>query len=514
MQKLPIGIQDFGKLRSNGFMYIDKTEKIFDLVDGAGYYFLSRPRRFGKSVLVSTLKEIFSGNKELFKGLWIEDKIEWKKYPVLHFDFSKANYKSLGLEKAIQQRLDQQAKLYDISLKNQDISDKLQELVLKLREKFNERVVILIDEYDKPIIDFLGKDDIHIAEENRDIMKTFYSPIKSLDPHLRFFFLTGVSRFSKVSIFSDLNNLYDISLEASASDLLGYTEDEILHYFSDFITLIAKNKNISEEQLVEQMRSWYNGYNFRGVKKIYNPFSVLSFFKSQEFNNYWFQTGTPTFLVKLIAEQNYYIIKEIETSLDSLGKFELTNLNPIAILFQTGYLTLKEHLVFDIYRLGYPNKEVENSLEQLLLAEYAQKYTTQTSSLLYQLKISFDKNELDKVFVHINALFADIPHQIFEDKLESYYHSIIHLIFKLLGYYTQSEVSTSEGRIDAVVQTGNNIYILEFKVGKTAKNAIKQIKDKNYAEKYKSEKENGKTIYIIGVACNEKTIKDYLIEEI
>ncbi|WP_338766814.1 AAA family ATPase [Bernardetia sp. ABR2-2B] len=514
MKKLPIGIQDFEKLRTGGFMYIDKTEKIFDLVDGAGYYFLSRPRRFGKSLLVSTLKEIFSGKRELFDDLWIEDKIEWKKFPVLHFSFTEIDYKKLGLEKAIEENLFYHASLFEITLEAKTITTQLQELVRKLHKKFNERVVILIDEYDKPIIDFLGKDEIHIAEENRDIMKNFYSPIKSLDPHLRFFFLTGVSRFSKVSIFSDLNNLNDISLEHYASDLLGYTEKEILHYFSDYITLIAKNKNISEKELTDEMREWYNGYNFRGIHKVYNPFSVLSFFKSQEFNNYWFKTGTPTFLIKLLAENEYYDIEEIETSLNALEKFEITNLNPVTILFQTGYFTIKDHLMADIYLLGYPNREVQNSMNQLLLAEYAKKETTETTSLLYQIKKSFDKNQLDKVFVYINALFADIPYQIFEDKKESYYHSIVHLIFSLLGYYTQSEVSTSEGRIDAVVETEKYIYILEFKVDNTAQNAIKQIKEKNYSEKYKSEKENGKTIYIIGVACNEKTIKEYLVEQI
>jgi len=517
MKKLPIGIQNFGKLRTNGFIYIDKTEKIFDLVDGAGYYFLSRPRRFGKSLLVSTLKEIFSGNKELFKDLWIEDKIDWKKYPVIHLDFANANYKSLGLEKAIQIRLEDQASLHDIKLESETISDTLQELVRKLHKKFNERVVILVDEYDKPIIDFLGKDEVHIAEENRNIMKNFYSPIKSLDEHLRFFFLTGVSKFTKVSIFSDLNNLNDISLGGSYSDLLGYTEKEILHYFSDYIKITAKTNSISETELLQEMRLWYNGYNFRGVEKVYNPFSVLNFFDKQEFNNYWFETATPTFLIKLVVEGGYYDIKNERSDLSSLGNFDLFNLDPITILFQTGYLTLKEHIIENIYFLGYPNKEVQLSILKLLLAEYSRKNSRQTINLLIQLKESFDKNELDKVFVHINALFADIPHQIFEDKLESYYHSIIHLIFKLLGYYTQSEVSTSEGRIDAVVQTGNNIYILEFKVGKTekaAKNAIQQIKEKNYAQKYKSEKENGKTIYIIGVACNEKTIKEYIIEEI
>lgn len=514
MQELPIGVQEFSKLRSKEYLYVDKTEQIAKLLSGSGYYFLSRPRRFGKSLLVSTLKEIFSGNKSLFEGLWIEDKIEWRNYPVLHFSFTEIDYKILGLEKAIEENLFYQASLYDIELKTTTINTQLQELVRKLHQKFNERVVILIDEYDKPIIDFLGKDEIHIAEENREIMKNFYSPIKSLDPHLRFFFLTGVSKFSKVSIFSDLNNLNDISLGNNFADLLGYTESEVLHYFSNYIKITAKTNGISEEELLQEIRLWYNGYNFKGSEKVYNPFSVLNFFDKQEFNNYWFETGTPTFLVKLVIQGGYYDMQNIEASLSSLGKFELRDLSPIAMLFQTGYLTLKENLVFDIYRLGYPNKEVANSLEQLLLAEYAKKQTTETTSLLYQLKVNFDNNKLDKVFIHLNSLFASIPYQIFETKKESYYHSIIYLTFKLLGYYTQSEVSTSEGRIDAVVQAQNFIYILEFKVSDTAQNALQQIKDKKYADKYKMEKENGKQIFLIGVACNEKTITDYLVEEI
>jgi len=356
MKKLPIGIQNFGKLRTNGFIYIDKTEKIFDLVDGAGYYFLSRPRRFGKSLLVSTLKEIFSGNKELFKDLWIEDKIDWKKYPVIHLDFANANYKSLGLEKAIQIRLEDQASLHDIKLESETISDTLQELVRKLHKKFNERVVILVDEYDKPIIDFLGKDEVHIAEENRNIMKNFYSPIKSLDEHLRFFFLTGVSRFSKVSIFSDLNNLVDLTLNPLARTLLGYTQNELEYYFENYIKHIALEKQISETELKQQIKEWYNGYSFGG-EKLYNPFSIMNFMADEEFNNYWFKTGTPTFLVKLVAENNYYQMKDIKLSLDSLDKFNLRKLDPIIILFQTGYLTLKEHLEADMYRLGYPNKK-------------------------------------------------------------------------------------------------------------------------------------------------------------
>jgi len=511
MKKLPIGIQSFKKLRENDFLYVDKTEHIFELVTKSQVYFLSRPRRFGKSLLVSTLKELFSGNRYLFKDLWIEDKIEWKKYPVVHFEFAKAGYKQIGLDNYLLLAMKKVASEHDLEINSTTVGFALEELIRKLYKKYNQQVVLLIDEYDKPIIDFLGKDEIEIAIKNREIMKEFYSPIKSLDNELRFFFLTGVTRFSKVSIFSDLNHLLDISLTPFSATLLGYTEEEILHYFNDYIKKVAKNKNIKETELIEMMRLWYNGYNFKGEIKVYNPFSVLSFFRHQEFNNYWFETGTPTFLVKLVAEGGYYDFKNIKTNLPALGNFDITHLTPIAILFQTGYLTLKEHIVANAYRLDYPNKEVENSMVQLLLDEYARKDTDQTTNLLLQLKENFENNDLESVFIDLNALFSDIPYQIFDAKKEKYYHSIVFLTFKMLGYYAISEVSTSRGRIDAVVETESTIYILEFKVNNTAQNALEQIKEKKYADKYLNQ---NKKITLIGISFEGKGIKEYVTEEL
>ena len=511
MKNLPIGIQSFSELRENDFLYIDKTEHIFELVSGSKVYFLSRPRRFGKSLLVSTLKELFLANKELFKDLWIEDKIEWVKYPVVHFDFAKADYKQMGLTNYFLSTINKIAVEYDMEINSTTIGFALEELIQKLHKKYNQQVVLLIDEYDKPIIDFLGKDQIDIAVENREIMKEFYSPIKSLDNELRFFFMTGVTKFSKVSIFSDLNHLLDISLSSFSSTLLGYTEKEIIFYFDEYIKETAKTKNIKEIELIEKMRLWYNGYDFRGKIKVYNPFSVLNFFRHQEFNTYWFETGTPTFLVKLVEEGGYYDMKNVKTTLPALGNFEITNLDPIAVLFQTGYLTLKEHIVENVYQLGYPNKEVENSMVELLLAQYTKKQPAQTTNLLLQLKESFDTNDLENVFVDLNALFADIPYQIFDAKREKYYHSVIFLTFKHLGYYATSEVSTSRGRIDAVVETQNSIYILEFKVNDTAQNALKQIKEKKYADKYLNQ---NKKIILIGVSFEDKAIKEYVVEEL
>ena len=513
MQKLPIGIQSFSELRSKGFLYVDKTEQILELVEGSKVYFLSRPRRFGKSLLISTLKELFLGKKELFEGLFIEDKIEWNFFPVIHLDFSKSNYKEIGLNLAIKERLDYQANLYEIELESQIVSSQLEELIRKLYKKYNQQVVLLIDEYDKPIIDFLEKDKIHIAEENREIMKNFYSSIKSLDNELRFFFLTGVSRFTKVSVFSDLNNLNDITVSRLANTLVGYTETEINHYFDDYIKLIAKEKNTTQLEIKQEIKEWYNGYSFGG-EKLYNPFSVLNFMSDREFNNYWFTTGTPTFLVKLMREKQYYDMDNTIMDLDSLGNFDITTMQPITVLFQTGYLTLLKEIDRKVYNLGYPNREVKNSMLNLLLNSYTYQEQGFAIPLAVQLKQAFLKQDLKTFFIHFNTLFAKIPYQIFEQHKESYYHSIIFLVFELLGFYIDAEVSTSIGRIDAVVKTGTHIYILEFKVDDTAQNAIQQIKDKKYAEKYLSEQKKGKKIIFIGVACQEKTIKEYLVEEV
>ncbi len=517
MQKLPLGIQSFRELRTNDYLYVDKTKQILELIETSKVYFLSRPRRFGKSLLVSTLKELFLGNKELFKGLFIEDKIEWKKFPVIHLDFAKSNYKKLGLELAIKERLTYQADLYEIELTKNTISSQLEELIRKLKEKYNQKVVLLIDEYDKPIIDFLGEETVHIAEENRDIMKEFYSPIKSLDDELQFFFLTGVSRFSKVSIFSDLNHLNDITLTRLGHTLVGYTEQEVYDYFEENINQIAKEKNSTQTEIKAAIRDWYNGYSFRG-EKLYNPFSILSFMIDREFNNYWFTTGTPTFLVKLMREEQYYDMDNTIMDLQTLSSFDITNMQPVTVLFQTGYLTLIEEKRMNVYKLGYPNREVKNSMLNMLLNSYTHNKEGFAIPLAIQIEEAFVAQDFETLFIHFNTLFAKIPYQIFEQHKESYYHSVVFLTFELLGFYINSEVSTSKGRIDAVVKTEKAIFVLEFKVNGTAEDAIQQIKEKGYADKYKSENQKvnnkGKKIYLIGVSFKDKGIDNYLIEEL
>ncbi|NJL15190.1 MAG: ATP-binding protein [Microscillaceae bacterium] len=511
LQKLPIGIQDFQRLRNENALYVDKTAWIHQLITRGVYYFLSRPRRFGKSLLLSTLRDIFLGKRALFEGLWIEDKIEWQKHNVIHLSFGKADFKELGLKEAITLQLGDIAREYAIQLIGEDIANQFENLIKGLSKE--KQVVILIDEYDKPIIEYLGKEEIPQALENRDILKIFYSCLKDLDAHIRFLFITGVSKFSKVSIFSDLNNLEDITLLQDYATLLGYTQSELEHYFEPYLNYMVQEKKIDKTQLLQDLKQWYNGYDFSGenTEKVYNPFSILNFMKNRQFSNYWFSTGTPTFLTKKMAEQQIYQLEGIEADEISLAKSNIEDLDIIALLFQTGYLTIKEKVAFDIYALDYPNQEVKDALLRFLLVEYAHTLDSQTKPLVSKIQRAFAKNDIEEVFRHLNALFAKIPYDIFEERLESYYHSIIYLTFTLLGYYTSAEVHTSEGRIDALVKTNENIYILEFKVGDTAENALQQIKDRKYYQQYESE---GKPIYLIGVACNQKQLKEYLVEPI
>lgn len=511
MQKLPLGIQDFSKLRRNDLLYVDKTELIYKLIQQGQYYFLSRPRRFGKSLLLSTLYYIFSGQKELFKGLWIEDKLDWEEYNAIHLSFGNSSFKTLGLEKAIEIRLKEVAESHDLQIQGASVGEQFKYLIKALSQE--KQVVILIDEYDKPIIEYLGKTELPKAHENRDILKSFYSILKDLDAHIRFLFITGVSKFSKVSIFSDLNNLADISITRSYATLLGYTQSELESYFQAHLKKIIQEQDLKSEDLIKTLKHWYNGYDFAGLgnEKVYNPFSILSYMEFGQVSNYWFSTGTPTFLTKKMKEEDLYQLEDIEADEIGLSKSNIENIDIVSLLFQTGYLSIKSKIDIDIFALDYPNQEVRNAMLRFLLVEYSGVQDSQAKPLVHKIKRAFAKNDLELVFEHLNTLFAKIPYQIFEEKRESYYHSIIFLAFTMLGYYTSAEVQTSKGRIDTVVETEDNIYILEFKVNDSAENALAQIKKQAYFQKYKDAE---KPIYLIGVACKDKELKDYLVEKI
>ena len=487
IQKYPVGIQDFGKIRTENFLYVDKTEFVYKMADIGGYYFLSRPRRFGKSLFISTLECLFLAKKELFKGLYIEDKWNWEQTnPIIRISFSNIGHKYLGLKDAIDRRLDDIALEYDIAFTVQTIDQKFKELIEKLSAS-RGKVVVLIDEYDKPIIDYLG-DQTAKAIENRDIMKAFYSILKDADPHLKLVFITGVSKFSRVSIFSDLNNLQDLTTNKFFSGCCGITQEELEFYFE-------KELQVSDKERIKQ---WYNGYTWDTKISVYNPFSLLNFFvQGYEFKNFWFETGTPTFLIKLAEKTHLYNFEEIEIGANALSSYDIQKLEIIPLMFQTGYLTMKSYNdISEVYVLSYPNKEVRKSYIEVLMAAYSQTDLGYGVVYVDKIKQYLEKGEIERVEGILNTIFKSLPYELWQKENEHFYHAIIHLTFTLLGVYVQSEVQTSDGRMDALIMLKDYIYCIEFKLDVSADKAIQQIEDKGYLTPFAHE---GKKRIAIGI---------------
>jgi len=482
-QKLPIGIQHFREIRENQFLYVDKTEAIFRLTESGKFFFLSRPRRFGKSLTLSTLKALFKGQKELFDGLWIQDRWDWtKEHPVIHISFSSIGYKELGLEKAIEIHLKELGKVAKIVLKKKGISQLFEELIKKLSTK--NKVVLLIDEYDKPIIDYL--DDLPQAKENQKTLKSFYSIIKDTGADIEFLMITGVSKFSKVSIFSELNNLTDLTIHPKFTTLVGYTQKELEHYFEEGLEELTGILAPTRTELLKMVKDWYNGYSWDGINFVYNPFSILSFFGAGKIRNFWFTTGTPTFLIKLLKKRLLINLSKIEVDESAFESYDIENLDTLPLLFQTGYLTIKKEEQFGIFILDYPNKEVKESMLRHLIGSFRNDSPARSTPIVIKLRKAFLENDYKKIITIINSLFKSIPSHIFIKNKEAYYHSVVFLVFQYLGQFIDAEVNTSDGRIDAVVQTDTHVYILEFKLDESAEGALQQIQEKGYAEKYQS----------------------------
>ena len=517
MKNLPVGMQVFRDLIQGDYLYVDKTEKIYELfAKGGRYYFLSRPRRFGKSLLISTLAELFAGNKDLFKGLWIYDKIQWAKHPVLYLDLSKISYKTPEiLEKALDNWIEKSAADYDVSLElGLFLKEKFDRLLEKLSQ--NQKVVLLIDEYDKPIIEFVEADDIEIAQNNRNVLKNFYNVIKSSGAYLRFVFITGVSKFSKVSVFSDLNNLRDITLSRQFATLLGYSETELQKYFLPYLDAMAHETGVTKKELKEDIRQWYDGYSWDGKNFVYNPFSILSLFTERSFENYWFSTGTPGFLIQALKKQQSDItgLENLTVGSHAFDSYDIENMEIAPLLFQTGYLTIKQvHTAPDkkkTYRLSYPNKEVRESFLTYLFREYTVKDLGLSAQILTRINTAIEKDDLEGFIREIKSLFASIPYHIFIGEREAYYHTVIYLVLILTNAVVEVENPTNTGRIDAVLETENKIIIMEFKMG-SARSALEQIKQKNYREKYLN---RGKELVLMGIGfdAEKRNIGDYLIE--
>jgi hypothetical protein len=494
MKKLPIGIQTFSEMIEDNYLYVDKTLLIDELIQSGKYLFLSRPRRFGKSLLVSTLKEIFSGNKELFRGLAIEQKRQWEPHPVIVIDFSIISYDNEKVfTLSLSSFLDDAASEYDLVLSKPFIKDKFAELIKKIHKKTRQKVVILVDEYDKPIIDHI--DTLERAKKNREILGDFYGVLKYSDPYLRFAFLTGVSKFSRVPLFSGLNNLQDMTLSPQFAQLLGYTQEELEHYFSDYIENYRDNNHVSKQDILLNIKKWYNGYSWNGSDKVYNPFSILNFFNQRRFSNYWFATGTPAFLIKHIKNTQIEI-SEIDNKAISeivFESYDIDNINIFSLLVQTGYLTIagierKERFIQ--YLLQYPNLEVKEAFLTFVFESFTHNRLDEIQPCTLKLYECLERDDIDGFINIIRLLFAKIPYTLHIQK-KAYYHSLFYMMLTLIGFEIDVEVLTDKGRIDGVLKFDSKIYVIEFKYGPLGSDmntlteqAVRQIQEKNYEERF------------------------------
>ena len=495
-RRLPIGIQTFRKIRQEDCYYVDKTAYIRRLLDEGTHYFLSRPRRFGKSLFLDTLKELFEGNQGLFAGLHIHDRWDWSvRYPVLQLDFGRGNFKESGYVKAnLMAQLDAVERRTGVASDYATEPERFAHLLEMLHDHTGQPVAVLIDEYDKPILDALEVPDI--ARANRDFLRGLYAVIKASDAHVRFTFITGVSKFSKVSLFSGLNNLTDITLEPSYSALCGYTDADLDAAFAPELPGLDR----------EQIRDWYNGYSWLGDEKVYNPFDILLLFRRRRFAAYWFETGTPTFLVETLFKRRVSSLElgAMESSDEVLSTFDVDDMATEALLFQTGYLTIidaKDRGGRWFYRLGYPNREVRQSLNESLLRYLVQDATRQTanSGQLYDL---LEANDFDGLQTLFHAFFASIPYEWYTNndiaRYEGYYASVFYSYFASLGMDIRVEDSSSHGRTDMAVLFNSHVYLFEFKVVEMASAgaALAQLQERRYADKYRALEQ---PIYLIGV---------------
>ncbi len=515
---LPVGDASFESIRHNQYLYVDKTRHIYEMVSQGKYYFLSRPRRFGKSLTVSTLRSLFLGQRELFAGLWVEQHTdwEWREHPVIMLDFNGITHDTPEtLKQGLNSRIRHTARLYDVELHEMLLKELFRELILELHIKTNMPVVILIDEYDKPLIDHLGRGEAEmaVAKGNRDELRQFFGVIKDGDVArvLRFVFVTGVSKFSRVSIFSELNNLNDITMNRHYAEMLGYTQSELETCFAGHIKYFARETDQSPSTVLDSLRLYYNGYRFSEKDlRVYNPFSILKALNEQAFKNYWFESGTPTFLINLLHERNWYLpsIENMETSEDFFSVFELDYLQPEAVLFQTGYVTIKD-VQGELYTFDYPNQEVKTAFLRRLFHSYTQGLPE--ASRFMQMRRHLLMEDLSAFMETVTAIFKDIPYTLEIKRDEAFFHTLFYLMVCASGVDARSEVLTCDGRIDLLIHVGDNIYIIEFKCNQSADVALQQIKDKGYDQAYL---QRGKKLILIGINFDteQRNVAEWRVE--
>ena len=514
--KLPIGIQTFSEIRENGYVYVDKTDLLWKLVNQGKPYFLSRPRRFGKSLLISTFEAFFEGKKELFEGLAIEKlELKWEKHPVLHLDLNAEKYDAPErLDAILSNQLTQWELIYGKGADETTLSNRFKGVIQRAYEQTGKGVVVLVDEYDKPLLQSLHDD--ALLESYRATLKAFYGVLKSSDRYLRFVFLTGVTKFSQVSVFSDLNQLNDISMSRSYASICGITKDELLTNFKLELETLAEENDLSLEDTVETMTRQYDGYHFHPSSEgVFNPFSVLNAFDKQEFGNYWFQTGTPTFLVKLLKDSDYdlrVLMDGVEAPVTSFSEYKAEKNNPIPLIYQSGYLTIKSYdKEFKLYQLGFPNDEVRYGFLNFLVPYYTELPDGEQGFNIGRFVQELRRGEVDAFMQRFQAFFADFPYEL-NDKTERHYQVVIYLIFKLMGQFTKAEVHSAKGRADAIVYTPNYIYVFEFKLNGTAEEALLQIEEKGYAVSYQTDK---RKLIKVGIefSAEERNVKRWLTAE-
>lgn len=518
---LPISVQSFEKLRESNCIYVDKTEYIYRLVHDVAQFFLSRPRRFGKSLLLSTLKAYWEGKKELFSGLEIEkleaDNAEaWEPYPVFYFDFNGENYDITPVEDVIVKHLKRWEEIYGITDTSVTLGDRFQKVLITASEKTGKRCVVLVDEYDKPLLDLV--DNPELQEHNKAVFKGFFSNLKNCDNYIRFVFITGVTKFHKVSIFSDLNQLKDISLNEEFSAICGITDSELRKNFAPEIAAMAHKLQISDEECLTKLKQQYDGYRYHhnGIG-VYNPFSLINAFGDKEFGAYWFESGTPSFLIKQIRENNFdvrkFTDKTIYANERTLKDYTGDSLDLIPLLYQSGYLTIADYNAQRRrYTLAFPNEEVKYAFLESLLPAYVPSATAGNGLDIFTLEDHIEKGKLDEIRDFLTSLFANIPYTSTDATFEHYFQSVIYLVFTLLGQFATCEMHTFSGRIDCRVQTQKFIYLFEFKRDESAEKALQQINAKDYTLPFLAD---SRKLYKVGVSFDseKRILADWKVEE-
>lgn len=504
--KFPIGIQSFEKLRKGNFAYVDKTALVYKMAQDSSCYFLSRPRRFGKSLLISTLEAYFKGKRELFEGLAIEKlETEWEEHPVLHLDLNTERYSTTEeLENILDTNLRRwEAEYHTQETNNPSLPLRFLEVIRVAKQKTGYRVVVLIDEYDKPILQAIGNEPLQ--EEFRNILKAFYGVLKSADADLRFTLLTGVTKLGKVSVFSDLNNLKDISMSPHYHEICGITEAELHHNFDAEVAQLADQNKQTKEEAYEELRNRYDGYHFtENADGIYNPFSLLWTLSDSRYGNYWFSTGTPTYLVELLKKTAFNLsrLSGYETSGAALESIQNADINPIPVLFQSGYLTIKGYdEELQLYRLDYPNEEVEQGFANSLMPMYTAIPEYDSPSFIGQFIREVRTGKVDEFMRRLQSLMAGTPYELIRE-LENHYQNVIYIITKLMGFYIEAEYRTSNGRIDLLIGTHQYVYIIELKFDGSAEEALAQIGNKEYALPFATD---GRSLLKIGANISRET---------